>query len=414
VDQQLKGKTSAANRVFYRKNLFLLISLATGHTLMHCFQQGWYIILPSVKETFGLTNVQYGGIESIRSVSSTAVQLPSGAVSDILRKQWVIIVASALLGVGFAYMVLGLAGNYAAVLFAAVLIGISIALWHPPALSVLSARLAERRGMALSIHGMGGNLGNSVGPAVIGMIIGTFAWQTASWVMAMPMIVFAILLWRLLSGVPGREGAGVTGKNYLSTLLRQLKNRIIMGLIISGGIRSMGTVSLFAFFSLYCREDLGFGPMKSGFYYTTMMASGIASQPLLGYLSDRFGRKIVLVPSLVLMSLLEVILVWSGAGFGLILVALGIGLFIYALGAILQAALMDEAPEEAGATTIAFLFGSQALFTIPSPTIAGWLSDTYGTPSVFFYSGGLVFLSALLLVLLPMDRSRAGRDIGSD
>ena len=137
-----------------------------------------------------------------------------------------------------------------------------------------------------------------------------------------------------------------------------------------------------------------------------MMASGIVSQPLLGYLSDRFGRKIVLVPSLVLMGCFEILLVWSGSGVGLVAVALCIGLFIYALGAVTQAALMDVAPEAAGATTIAILFGSSALLSIPSPTIAGWLSDTYGTPSVFFYSGGLVLLSALLLVFLPIDQKK--------
>ena len=406
----MSNETVVTKKVFSGQNLFLLMSLALGHTLMHCFQQGWYIVLPSVKETFGLSNVQYGGIESIRSASSTAVQIPSGAVSDILRKQWLIIVVSALLGVGLAYMVLGLAQNYGTVLFAAILIGLSIALYHPPALSVLSARLPERRGLALSIHGMGGNLGNAVGPAMMGLIIGAVAWQRASWIMAIPMMSFAIFLWRLLSNVPGREGEGVTGKQYLSTFIGLLKNRIILGLIISGGIRTMSTVSVFAFFSLYCREDLGFSPVKAGFYFTTMMASGIASQPLLGYLSDRFGRKIVLIPSLVLMGLFEIILVWSGSGFGLALVALCIGLFIYALGAVMQAAVMDVAPEEAGATTIAILFGCSALFTIPSPIIAGWLSDTYGTPSVFLYGGGLVLLSALLLIFLPIDQKKTARD----
>ncbi|MFC1885890.1 MFS transporter [Thermodesulfobacteriota bacterium] len=405
----MSDKTSVSKRVFFGQNLFLLTTLALGHTLMHCFQQGWYIILPSAKETFGLNDLQYGGIESIRSASSTAVQIPSGMISDMLRKQWRIFVASALFGVGLAYTVLGLANHYGTVLFAAVLIGVSIALWHPPALSVLSARLAERRGLALSIHGMGGNLGNTVGPALIGVIIGALAWQKAAWIMALPMMAFAILLWRLLTHVQGREGAGVAGKNYISTLFGLLKNRVIMGLIISGGVRAMGTVSIFTFFPLYCREDLGFSPVKAGLYLSTMMASGIASQPILGYLSDKFGRKVVLIPSLLLMSFFEIILVWAGSGVGLILVALCIGLFIYALGAIIQAAVMDVAPEEAGATTIAILFGSSALFTIPSPTIAGWLSEGYGTPFVFIYSGGLVLLSALLLMFLPIDqKTRSG------
>ena len=403
----MSNVNSVAKRVFNRQNLSLLMSLSLGHTLMHCFQQGWYIILPSVKATFGLSDIQYGVIESVRSASSTAVQIPSGAISDILRKQWVTIVVSALIGLGIAYAVLGMAPGYSTVLFAAIIIGISIALWHPPALSVISARIAERRGLALSIHGMGGNLGNAVGPAMIGMIIGAINWQTASLIMAIPILALAVFLWLMLRNIPGREGKGVNSKQFISTLMGLLKNKTILGLVIGGGIRGMGTVSIFAFFSLYCREDLGFGPAKAGVYFTLMMASGIMSQPLLGYLSDRFGRKIVMIPSLALMGFFDIILVWAGSGIGLALVAICLGLFIYAINAVIQAAAMDVAPEEAGATTIALIFGSSFFFTIPSPTIAGWLSETYGTPSVFLYSGGLVLLSAFIMMFLPIDRKDA-------
>jgi MFS family permease len=324
-------------------------------------------------------------------------------VSDMLRRQWVIIVVSALLGIGIAYAILGLAPSYGAVLLSAIIVGISIALWHPAALSVLSARLVERRGLALSIHGMGGNLGNAVGPAMVGVIIGAVAWQSATLMMAIPMVVLALLLWRVLSGVPGREGESVTGRQYIATLKGLFGNKILVGLVVSQAIRTMGTVSMFSFFALYCREDLGFGPAKSGLYFTMMMAPGIASQPLLGYLSDRFGRKTVLVPSLLLLGSFEILLVWSGSGIVLVLVAICIGLFIYALGAVMQAATMDIVPEAAGATTIGILFGISALFTIPSPTIAGWLSDTYRTSSVFIYSGVLVLLSTLVLIFLPID-----------
>ena len=407
----MNGEATVEKRVFSGKNLSLLTSLALGHTLMHCLQQGWYIVLPSVKEAFALSDVQYGAIESIRSASSTAVQLPSGAVSDILKKQWVNIVVSALMGVSFAYVVLGLSSNLGMVMLAAILMGMSIALWHPAALSVLSARLSERRGLALSIHGMGGNLGNAVGPAITGAIIGAIAWQTASWIMAIPLFIFAVILWRLLQNIPGREGEGVSGRQFFSSLKELLKNKTILGLVISGGIRGMGSVSIFAFYSLYLRVDLGFSPAKSGLYFTIMMASGILSQPLLGYMSDRFGRKVVMIPSLILMGLFEIILVWAGAGIGLALVAAIIGLFIYAIGAVIQAAAMDVAPEEAGATTIALLFGTQALFTIPSPTIAGWLSETYGTPSVFIFSGILVLISAVIMMFLPIDRKKPAENM---
>ena len=398
--------TPTRTRIFSGQRLFLLISLALGHTLMHCFQQGWYIMLPSIQKTFGLTDVQYGVIESTRAASSTAVQLPSGAASDLLRKQWMIIVASALVGLGLAYLVLGFAPNYMIVLAASVLVGISIALWHPPALSVLSARLAERRGLALSVHGMGGNLGNAIGPLALGFIIGAIAWQTAAKLMAIPLVGLAVVLWMVLRNVPGREGERVGGKQYISSILRLAKNKVMLGLIISGGIRAMGTAGIFAFFSLYLQDDLGFSEGKTGLYYFFMMGSGIASQPVLGYLSDKVGRKMVIVPSLILMGIFEILLVWSGAGVLLIFVSIAIGLFIYSVGAVIQAAALDATPEHTGAMTIALLFGSSSLFGIPSPTIAGWLSQEYGTASVFLYSGALIIVSAIIVVFIPIGRRK--------
>ena len=372
--------------------------------LMHCFQQGWYIILPSIKNTFGLTDIQYGAIESARSAANTAVQIPSGAIADILRKQWIAVASAGLAGLGVAYVVLGLAPSYGVVILAAVLIGIGIALWHPPALSVLSSRLAARRGLAISVHGMGGNIGNAIGPLFLGIIIGAIAWQTASWILAIPLISLALLLWIVLRNVPGVEGEKVSAKEYFSSAIGLLKNRVMLLLVISNGVRAMGTSAVFTFFSLYCREDLGFSDAKVGVYYMLMMASGIVSQPVLGYLSDRFGRRAVLIPSIMLLGLLVFLLVWSGSGAGLALVAVCIGLFIYAIGAIMQAAAMDATPARTGGTTIALLMGSSALFMIPSPTIAGWISESFGTPFVFFYSGAMLVAAAFILFLLPGDK----------
>jgi MFS transporter, FSR family, fosmidomycin resistance protein len=398
---------TSLKRVFSGQNLFLLFALSLGHMLMHCFQQGWYIVLPSVKETFGLSDIQYGAIESTRSAANATVQVPSGAVADILRKQWVIVTTCGLVGLGVAYVVLGLAPNYGIVLLASILMGISVALWHPPALSVLSYRLASRRGLAISLHGMGGNIGNAIGPAMIGIIIGAIAWQTASWILAIPMILLALLLWVVLRKVPGIEGDKVGTRQYFSSVIGLLKNKVMLTLVVSNGIRTMGTFTVFTFFSLYCSKDLGFSSAKVGVYYMLMMASGIASQPFLGYLSDRFGRRAVIIPSLTLLGLLQILIVWSGSGVVLALVAICVGLFIYSLGAVIQAAAMDATPARSGGTTIALLMGSSALFQIPSPTIAGWLSESYGTPSVFLYSGALVLVSALVLLLLPKDCPKA-------
>jgi predicted MFS family arabinose efflux permease len=291
------------------------------------------------------------------------------------------------------------------------MVGISISLWHPPALSTLSARLRDRLGFALSVHGMGGEIGNTVGPLVLGFLIGAVAWRMAAQIMTVPVVIFAVGLWLALRNFPGREGSKVSGRQYLAALNDLFRNRVILGILVSRGFMHMGTGSVFAFFSLYLQQDLGFSPSKAGMYYAVLMGSGIVSQPLMGYLSDRVGRKVVIVPSIFVLGLSTGALVWAGGETGLLLTAIAIGLFIYSVGAIVQAAAMDVTDERAGATTIGLLFASSSLFGIPSPVIAGAISTAFGTKSVFLYSGAMMVLAALIMAPLPMGRA-PGRETG--
>ncbi len=392
-------------RFFSGQKLLLLLALSSGHVLMHCFQQGWYIMLPQLKQAFDLNTVQYGLIESTRSISGGAATLPAGIVGELFRKQWFLVVSIALAGLGLGYLVLSIAASYGMALVAAALIGIAAASWHPPALSVLSSRLAERRGLALSIHGMGGNLGNVIGPLGLGLLVGVIGWQRTSMVLALPVILGATALWFVLRNIPGREGKGVEARQYVGAVRELAKNRVMMGIILSSGIRQMGTTSIFAFFPIYIQEDLGYSPVKLGVFVALLMASGVVSQPFLGILSDMFGRKVVLIPSTFLLGSLVTLLAFAGEGVWLVVVVFCIGLFIYSVGAVFQAAVMDSTSERTGAMTIGLLFGSSFVFATPSPTIAGAIAGVYGTPSVFLYSGALILLSTVIIMFLPMNRT---------
>jgi len=252
---------------------------------------------------------------------------------------------------------------------------------------------------------MGGNLGNAVGPLSLGALLGLLVWQRGAQIAAIPVICLAAVLFVALRNVRGRDGETIKLGQYAAAVKGLLRNKVLMGLVLSGGVRGMGTGSIFAFFPIYCREDLGFSTPRLGLYLFLLMISGIVSQPVLGILSDRIGRKAVLVPCLVLLGLFEMLLVWSGAGVGLMLVVVCMGLFIYSIGAIIQAAAMDVTGAETGAMTIGLLFGSTFLFTTPSPMIAGALASSFGTPSVFLYAGALVLLSALIVLWLPLRRA---------
>jgi MFS family permease len=106
----------------------------------------------------------------------------------------------------------------------------------------------------------------------------------------------------------------------------------------------------------------------------------------------------------VLLGLFNMVLVIAGAGPGLVLTLLCIGIFVYALGAVVLAAAMDISGKTVGATTVGLLFGGNFVFGFISPLIAGQLRDSFGTMAVFWYSGAAVIASALIILLLPLRR----------
>ena len=79
-------------------------------------------------------------------------------------------------------------------------------------------------------------------------------------------------------------------------------------------------------------------------------------QTVLGVLSDRFGRKVVLAPSMVALGVLVALLAIVPAGLALGIVIAAIGLFFYTLANISTAAMFDVAegppsPESSSGTS---------------------------------------------------------------
>ena len=132
---------------------------------------------------------------------------------------------------------------------------------------------------------------------------------------------------------------------------------------------------------------------------------GIVSQPVMGVLSDRIGRKVILVPSFLAMGVLYVAIVVSSDGVWLGLVIGALGMFFYPILNITQTAIMDVAPKGVQASTMGVmgLFGQP--FLLVSPVVAGYLVTKIGIMSAFWYAAVTAFLAALILVPVRFRRN---------
>ena len=391
-------------RALGAERIWLLGVLTAGHFVIHWFQQFFPVILPSIKSALNLNNVEVGALTSAQQVVVGLGQLPFGMVADSMVRHRATILALSLVSMGAAYFLLALPAFIWA-LPGSALIGLGTALWHPTAAASLSNRFPERRATALSINGTGATLSDTLTPLFVGVLLANFSWQTATQVQLLPGLLFAFLLWRALAGVfsdaaptPQRVSA------QLRDVVVVIKNPAFLGLSVSTGLLSMSRLVILTFLPIYLQEHLHYSSVALGIYIALLHVMGTISQPVLGLLSDRFGRKAVLLPSCLLLGLFFALLAVVPPGIPLGLVIVAIGLFFYTLFNIFNAAVMDVAGSNVQAATYGLTSLITQLVVIPSPMITGYLIGGLGIKFAFVLAGLFLLIAGLVLAPLKLYR----------
>ena len=391
-------------RALGKERIWLLGVLTAGHFVIHWFQQFFPVILPSIKTGLNLNNVEVGALTSAQQLIVGLGQMPFGMVADSMVRHRAAILALSLISMGAAYFLLALPLFIWALLGSA-LIGLGTALWHPTAAASLSNRFPERRATALSIHGTGATLSDTITPLLVGVLLAHLSWQAATQVQLIPGLLCAFLLWRALAGV---FGDAVSARRRVSAqfcdVVAVIKNPAFLGLSVATGLLSMSRLVILTFLPIYLQEHLHYSSVVLGFYIALLHAMGIVSQPVLGLLSDRFGRKAVLLPSCLLLGLFFSLLALAPPGIALGLVIFAIGLFFYTLFNIFNAAVMDVASSNVQAATYGLTSLITQLVVIPAPMITGYLIGGWGIKFAFVLSGIFLFIAGLVLAPLKLYR----------
>jgi len=397
----LLGRLSATVREAVgveRPRLRFLALVTTGHFVVHWYNQMLALSLPFLRADLGLSEVQVGSLTTVQMGVNSAANLPSGYLGDAFRRYGALVLASAILSFGLGVFLLGWSPAYGWALVGAGFVGLGIALWHPSAMGSLSLRFPERRGMALSVHGMGASLGDAVAPLVVGGLFSLLAWRGVLMGHLVPAGVIALLLVRALGGYYREYRIRPSLRAYAGDIGVLFRRAQVLAVLASGALNSMARLAILSFFPLYLRESLGYSAFLLGVYLTLLHVMGLVSQPVMGPLSDRVGRKAVLVPAFLTMSLLYLLVLVTRSGVALGVVVGALGLFFYAILNVVQSALMDVAPEGVQASTMGVLQLVAQPFALFSPILAGWLIGRWGLPVVFVYAASATLLAGLVLV----------------
>ncbi len=390
-----------------RQKVTLLATTVAGHALKHMFNAAFFVILPDLKTTLDLNNTQVGALSTVRNIAGGLCNLPAGYLADRFSAHRARILGVTMAVIGLFAFALGYAGNFAMALVISALFSIAITFWHPAAISTLSRMFASRRGFAIAMHGTGGSVGEALGPVLVGLVLGLVTWRTVLQGSIIPAVLCGLLVWLLLRPIPTGEGVAPSFGTYLKAMGKLLSTRKLLLILLFAGGFAGGQSAILTFLPLYLREEMGVSSFTLGLYLALANIGGIASQPIMGYLSDRFGRKAILAPSLACLGVSALALYLAPSGVLFALAVLFMGVFLFPLMSILLASAVDLVEGAVQATTISLVFGSAVVFSGFTPAIAGVVADAYSIKTVFLLGSGIILATAFLAFVTPWQAAKA-------
>ena len=298
----------------------LAATVVLGHTVKHIYNSGLNsVIMAAIKDDMGLTGAQFGLLSTSQRITSGTTTMIAGYLGDRFANRSGLMLLISLGMMGISFYLLGSAPNYTLLLAVMLLVGIGPSLYHSPAIASLSRKFPDRRGFAISLHGTGGSIGEVVGPVLVGgLISGTylvaFTWSDVLHISVAPALFFAVLIYLMMRNIPTAAADIESLGEYFNSLKTLLRRPAMISLVVVTALRSTGQSAVMAFLPVYLNEELGYEFVVIGLFMSGAQVTGIVVQPIMGYLSDRFGRKVVLVPCTAAMGLLIAALKFADSG----------------------------------------------------------------------------------------------------
>ena len=257
-------------------------------------------LLPLFARDLGAGPALIGFVMGASTITGIVVKMPAGALSDVFGRRRLLIAGALVFAtLPFTYLV---ASTLAVLILLRFVHGSATAIFGPVASASLSdIAPATKRGTWLSTYSTAQGAGQALGPVLAGYLIaaGRFdlAFAAAGVIgIGVPIIVTG---WRGNSELrPHRE----PWQEFKRGIAEVGRDRLV--LITSGAQAAQFVLNgtLNAFLPLYGREVLGLTVTELGWLFGVQTVTTLAVRPGIGYLSDRLGRRWVIVAGLVVCS----------------------------------------------------------------------------------------------------------------
>lgn len=378
--------------------------VAIGHGGTHWLMATLYILLPFARQDLGLTYAEIGAVITAMNVAAFSTNVGAGPIVDMTTRRAVLL-ALALACCALALLSIGLVPSLFGLTIGVMIIGGANNFWHPAAFSFLAKRFPKNRGFALSMHGLGANTGDALGPLAAGSLMVWFGWQGAAVANALPMFALALMVLVLMSRhekrVETKVAPGLDLASYFSGMIEMVKQRAVLTLCLMAGFRTMTQNGILIFLPMYLADIMGFEGIMLGLVMTGMQAGGIISGPIAGTWSDKIGRRPIVLGGLMASSLVIVGLTLIHSESLFVAGVALLGFVLYAVRPVVHSWMMDLTPPGMNGSATSLMFGAQGAFKMGLPVLGGLIADIWGLPAVFYLLAATMVMANVVALTLP-------------
>ncbi len=291
---------------------FLMLCLV-GFSARLGYQMARPPVLPRFAAELGADAWLIGLIVGASTITGVFIKLPAGTLSDILGRRRMLLLGAAFFAFPpFFYLLVQEAYTLLALRF---LHGFATAIFSPVAAAAVADLFQERRGEKLGWFGSANEFGSAFGPLFGGFALGALArpglskfYITYVVVGVLGVIAFLLAL-RLPIGQASPQPASTAPpdgakigrwQQFLQGTREVIGNRAIL---IASGVEAamfLGVGALLGFLPLYAKNIVGLSDASLGILLWLPLVMAMAGKPLAGRLSDRIGRKPMILVGLTL------------------------------------------------------------------------------------------------------------------
>ncbi|WP_421908750.1 MFS transporter [Methanolacinia petrolearia] len=344
---------------------------------------------PVLITTLGYSYFQAALLPTMHSLLSSVLQPVFGSLADRKGLRISIIISLLLSGCGIAF--LGLVSNHYYVMLGCVAISaMGHATFHPGALCKVDALATPgTRGRLTSLFTVGGNLGQALGPIVGGLALSYGGISSITW-LVIPAIAGALVL--MFRPIPG-----VHKKTVVTSASGRENWKPVIFLFSGATLRAWATFGAMTFIPTFLVLE-GYSLIDATFLVSVMLLAGVVGQLLGGSLSDRLGRKpVVVATTFAAVPVFAAILVTPGA-----LLILFIILFCFLLWssfAVTISMAHELVPTQIGLISGMFMGIAMGAGGI-GVSVSGIIADHFGLTTALATFPVIVFFAAVMFVLV--------------